>query len=613
MTVQVMKKMGNIGAGILPADRMIPMGKRAMNPKTRRILMQSLLVLVFAAAVGLAALVTHHVRMSMRVELDGGKTIGRLIVKLPAKWVTSPVVVEKGDGIESEEPPGELTSGRRLKIMRQRTDGLISPLEHLVRSGQIKADVLKALADGHEGFSLTNLPVAGWPGQMLTMTASPHAGVLNKDVVACAILPGSQAVVVQLEGVGPLDASDKELVRQISENVSLAMHAPAGDAGGVVELVDDIKVTAPSRYVVTPNDDINQLQRQLLFDGSWGAGWVAVDLVSCVFFADDKDEAFLAMLAARDPDWRSGPVKHLSSRTLMAERVDSLGQSFPSRAYLTANSNGRALLVVMRGGPRDQKMFDSAWQSISSSVKFSANKDLSGLVVNGVEAARGISERLLSELKKEAATQSWFMWDSSENADQELWSKISWQVEKDAISGTRSALPVDPYTTDTQFSQQWSAAADLSTYQVATNREVRRPGNQFPRQTLEQRVNVERGRLVLSSYGGTSAMDVALPADYVPGAILPLVLRGLADKPALVKTESFVGVDTLAPPGLLTLFITRLTDAPTRLDENGEPMDCVTVSVNGTGVVSRFYFSAEDGLRFIDFAGGLKAQSGTTK
>ena len=60
-------------AGILTPDTMFPMAKRVLNPKIRQILMQSLLVLVFAAALGLAALVTRHVRMSMRMELDSGR------------------------------------------------------------------------------------------------------------------------------------------------------------------------------------------------------------------------------------------------------------------------------------------------------------------------------------------------------------------------------------------------------------------------------------------------------------------------------------------------------------------------------------------------------------
>src|SRR5205814_8474906 len=86
--------------GILPRGRMIPMSKRMLNPKVRQILMQGLLVVVFLAAVGLAALVTRHVRMSMRVELGEMRTIGRLVVRMPAKWLSSPAVVEKGAGVE---------------------------------------------------------------------------------------------------------------------------------------------------------------------------------------------------------------------------------------------------------------------------------------------------------------------------------------------------------------------------------------------------------------------------------------------------------------------------------------------------------------------------------
>ena len=67
----------------------------------------------------------------------------------------------------------------------------------------------------------------------------------------------------------------------------------------------------------------------------------------------------------------------------------------------------------------------------------------------------------------------------------------------------------------------------------------------------------------------------------------------------------------MAPAGLLTLFVTRLADVSPRLDDQGEPMECITVGVNGTGVVSRWYYATnpETGrreLRFIDFAGDLR-------
>src|SRR3954464_11463165 len=167
-----------IRAVIVASIRMIEMGRRVLNPRVRQIVMQSLLVVVFLAAVGLAALVTRHVRLSMRVELGEAKAYGRLMVKMPRQWVSAPTTIEKGDMVEAEEPPGE-QPGRRLRIARQRTDGLISPLEHLLRSGQVKPEVLKALNDGREGYSVSNLTVGAWPGQMLTAVWSPRPGVVH--------------------------------------------------------------------------------------------------------------------------------------------------------------------------------------------------------------------------------------------------------------------------------------------------------------------------------------------------------------------------------------------------------------------------------------------------
>jgi hypothetical protein len=37
-------------------------------------------------------------------------------------------------------------------------------------------------------------------------------------------------------------------------------------------------------------------------------------------------------------------------------------------------------------------------------------------------------------------------------------------------------------------------------------------------------------------------------------------------------------------------------------------MGCVTVNVNGSGQISRWWYSPDGSLRYIDFAGGLRAQ-----
>ena len=574
----------------------------------------------------------------MRVELGEPKPYGRLVVRLPAKWVVTSSTVERGDAVDAEEPPGGEQPGRRLRILRQRTGGLVSPLEHLLRSGRVKADALRWMLEGREGYERANVAVGGWPGRMLTMIASPRAGVVHKDLIACAVLPGSQALVVHLEGVGPIDASDRELLRQMAENVSLAFVNPAPDAkGGDVRLVDDVVVRAPARYVEVPYDDPNQHERQLLLDGS-GGGWVAIDLAACVFFEGDKEEALLAMLAARDPEWRSGPVKRIDARTMAVDRIDGTGPAaaasggvavvspvnFPARAYLRRHEDGRALLCVMRGGLMDARLFDPAWGAIAAGLRFEGGRNFSALLTNGAEAVRGIADRGLGNVLAPRGSRSWWMWDHGENADKELWSQNKWAVEwrgddedaESVVTGQRTSRPSDVYATDTQFSQEWSVSGDLAKYTVTTHREIRRgaagpgaPGS-FGRPTLEQRVIVEGGKMSLYCASGGGQVDMAVPGQYVPGAVLPLVLRELAERPALFKTESFVGVETVAGPGLLTLMVTRLDDAPTRADERGMPMDCVSVSVSGSGVVSRWYYT-RDGheLRFVDFEGRMKAQS----
>jgi len=616
--------------------------------------MQGVLVLVFAGAVGLAMVVTRHVTMRMRVDLAEAQSVGRLMVRLPAKWVEAEKgSIEKGDSIEVEEviegPPGEgkppavargSTGGangaaRRLRVARQRSEGLVSPLEHLYRSGRIKADVLRALAEGREGYARQNVMIAGWPGQMVSYAVSIRPGVMHKDIIACAVLRSGQALVIQLQGVGPVDASDQAVVKQICENVSVSMISAPPDSGGAVNLPDGIRVDSPAGYIVVPADDPNQFQRQLLFDGQAGAGWAAVDLAACVYFPDDSEETLLAMLHARDPDWRSGPVKRLGARTLMVERVDHAGgalaqsltggglagQLFPARAYLVGHEDGRALLVVMRGGLRDGRLFDSAWAAIGASVRFEGKKELTGLLANGAEAARAITDWPTS------GSATWKVWDQAENAGEEEWFISKWNLEEAAdgavandnkpvkASGIRRARQIGAYSAEMSFEQHWSLTADFSKYEAETFSEIRRERGQLPKKTWEQRVVVEKGKLTLTSpLGAAGGAAMQTPAQFVPGAVLPLVLRDLAEKPSLIKTESFMGTHTAAGPGLLTLFITRLTDAPLRQDERGQTMDCISVSVNGTGMVSRWYYGRdEEGtsvLRFIDFSGAIKAVGG---
>ncbi|HYE21680.1 MAG TPA: hypothetical protein VEA69_24755 [Tepidisphaeraceae bacterium] len=674
-----------------------------LSPVARRVLMQGLLVLVFAGALGLAWVVARHVNGAHRVDLGDVQAHGRLTVRLPARWAVGPdkpvaadpsAPAAKVDAVEVEEPVdpggGAPVGGRRLRVLRQRAGDLVSPVEHLLRSGRLRPDVVRAIGEGRDGYARESLPVAGWPGQLVAFTTTPRPGAVHKDVIACAVLRGGHAVVVHLEGVGAIVESDRAIVRQVAAAAAVDGIKPPPESGGQIDLPDEIKAEVPAGYFLVPaGGDPNRLGRQLVFDGQSGPGWAAVELAACVWLPDDPadDDVLPAMLAARDPEWRSGPVRRMGPRTLVVDRValphpaapptepPPAALGFPARAYLVGNDDGRALLVVMRGGgPRDARLFDPAWAGLRPSVRFLGTKDFAPLLANGAAAVRQLEARGLGEVVQEGGVAAWGVWDASENAAEEEWTESKWSLKREAppagvtvanqplaapvrtpeahrkvglpgaaldggaagviptsgeefdprrgtVAGVRRAHTVGPYapaSAAATLEQTWSAAMDLSRYDAETYRdsprEPRGPaGVAAPaRKSWEQRVVVDKGRLTLSSPAGTvpGPGGVPVPPQFVPGAVLPLVIRELAERPCLVKTESFVGPQPVAGPGLLTVFVTRLTDAPLRRDERGVTMDCVTVSVNGTGVVSRWYYGLDDegriALRFIDFAGDLK-------
>src|SRR5258706_6479678 len=108
--------------------------------------------------------------------------------------------------------------------------------------------------------------------------------------------------------------------------------------------------------------------------------------------------------------------------------------------------------------------------------------------------------------------------------------------------------------------------------------------------------------MTLTSGLGQGLADVAAPGRYVPGAVLPLVVQELAERPSLVRTESFVGVETLAPAGLLSLFVARLNDSPERLDEDEQPVECAAGGVDRRRIAARGRYAPDYQLRGLEFS-----------
>src|SRR5205085_2323333 len=149
------------------------------------------------------------------------------------------------------------------------------------------------------------------------------------------------------------------------------------------------------------------------------------ELIPCLWLPGDDERTFLALLGARDRDWRSGPVKTLGEGLWQVERLDGAaagGRPFPSRAYCFTNGEDQAIIALMRGGLRESGLFDAAWRGISSNLRFTSRKDIAGLLQHGREqVAKIVEDGAEQYLSKAGGNQYWSLWDQSENADKQFW------------------------------------------------------------------------------------------------------------------------------------------------------------------------------------------------
>ena len=588
--------------------------------------MQGALCGLLLATIGLAALVTHEKRLALRLPLRGPlEKTGQLIVSVPRDWA-QPAIADQlstGEIVSVDEIVPDQLTGRRLTVQRLRTGGLIPPLQLLLRDGYLsQRDLLGSqTASANSEDQQTDparvqpLTVAGWPGVMVSYAfgrlGSRH---VQKQVLACSSLPNEQAVVIRLEGPGLPDAADEELVRQIAETTAVRKsRSPDSPAllpqqpGTMVKLDNEIWTAIPPHFVVMPTSDPNCLSRDLLANRSDGS-WTAAELIPCVWLSDEPAETqILTLLTARDPSWRSATVTRIGDNLFRADQPTSSADSdFPIVAYCMTNGVNQALVAIVRGGWREQSEFDETWKSISSDVRFIAHRDIAALLDAGESQARQLRDLGLEKMlpKSPAQPQHWSVWDQSTNVDKQDWMQLDFieAVSSDAPAmwrGRRFTIPTYHRLGDQapaeSIEQSWTGTNDLSTYRVSTDRIVSNQGA-MSQQTAIQRWAVGDGKLQ-NEVGGDGPHPP--PKQFVPGAWLPLIMGHCSDGPMILRTESFWSCDGSAPPGLLTLLISGST--------SGE-MRCLNVTVNGSGRTTRWWYTLDDELRYIDFTSGWRAQ-----
>ena len=597
----------------------------------RRMVMQGTLVLLLAVTVALAALTAQYKLRALRLPMGSRVTVGRLSVPCPLNWsVTKSDPTNLGETVSCDELLSDGRTRRRLSVYRIRTAGMVSPLEQLMQTPYVKDADLAENNSAHSvhPVKIQNIEVARWPGTMIIRTVIATGGSRHKQLLACAVLPPAQAVLIKLEGPDEPDEADEELVRQLAETVQIlesgkdstsrenASVFTMRDAGGMIELDGGIFASVPPHFCKLP-EDADRTARDLLCDSAAGH-WARIELIPCIWTPGDDERTFQSLLTAHDRDWQKGPCKKLSDVSWHITRPGTT--QFPTHAYCLTNGTDQAVIAIMHGDRNDATMFDPAWKTIAASIRFTSTRDIAGMLANGRDKVAQIKAIGVEQLLKNAPRhEEWSLWDKIENADKQPWMRLD-MSPVDTVNtdepitfwkGTSQTYPVQSmlgrlpgFLVQVYGSQpinethqnSWKVASDLSFYHLAADRFIV-VGNQAGPVTTTQRWELSEGSLrnLLSVEDAKSP-----PEQYIPSGLLPFILGNIAttDQPMIIRTETFIGCEG-NNQDLLTLIVQRVTNST---------MPCVTVTVNGTGQTTRWYYDLDGTLRYIDFARALRAQ-----
>src|SRR3954471_7681441 len=133
------------------------------SERYRPLFMQAVLCVVLVASLAVAALVSRRQTRMRQVGFGEATNIDGLTIKRPADWT----LVREEDGLLLQEAGKAIAAPRKLKIRYARSSIFLSPLEYLVRCGELQAHEASALMDATTGARaevVKPITIAGWPG-----------------------------------------------------------------------------------------------------------------------------------------------------------------------------------------------------------------------------------------------------------------------------------------------------------------------------------------------------------------------------------------------------------------------------------------------------------------
>jgi hypothetical protein len=574
--------------------------------------MQAVMWLILAATVGLAALVTNDRRRASRVRLGDSVEYGTISIALPVKWKArtraegNPRIV-----VQANEP--ELSPrARTLTIFREQASDPLSPLQYLIRNFNVPPP--PASETDTRWTAPAAQSIGGWPGVIVNTVAPPappNTTPPRVQFLACTVLPSRDVIVVKLEGVGPADASDAEAMRNICEAMRINGEPSLGHVGEPLELPGGVKLITPDGFVPVAANDANRTDRRLWLnangsENSSPTAWSVIDLVPCLLDARDKSReqvfsAISTILAARDANWRTVNIVEQQPGRWRVQ-LETPSDRGAARGYVFAGATGRALLGIFHG-VGDEQTFDRVWSQICSTTTFNAIADTDDLLSAGaaeVERVRGIG---LTKLAGEAREEEWWLWCDQSAAPNLGWTHLAWELNgwschremRFRRGEHRLALVTEAWQCNDDFSDY---RADVTRVEGATGPQERSA------ESIAQSVQLARDRLKITR--GRSVIQLRAPGQYVPGGLLPTLIGKLSDTPMILRTDSFPAFEALGAPNLLTLIIRPANDVPRNAEGETKPMRCISVEVNGSGRLSRWYFRENGELECIDFADGVQ-------
>jgi hypothetical protein len=274
------------------------------------------------------------------------------------------------------------------------------------------------------------------------------------------------------------------------------------------------------------------------------------------------------------------------------------------------DTKGLGLLAIFRGGFGGGG-FDADWQTLRDSVKFpdAPPSDPAAMRQAGADEAKRLRDSGYEKLLADRVEQ-WWLWTGRGEHPHLGWSHVDFDIH--ALSGKsetrlRRGRDLVSRLTGKFTYKDADGGYDAELTRVESDAEDTRT-------SIHQTATTAGDQLSLATQvrdAPVTTWKTVLPPNYIPGALLPLVIGKInaAGAPLIVRTESFPGGgEAVGAAELLSVLIRPApADATTRkADGESEPMRCVTAEVNGSGRVSRWYFRKSGELEFVEFPGGVR-------